>query len=130
MFKSNPIYSTPAQVREIITIAIRLGIEAKSVQVQYSGGAWDTKATLPVQLPPEAENAGPDIYSIRFENETNDCNVASTLQQIKAMEMPVIYRAWYVWLQITGRVVSLDEFTARLTEKVLAPELEKILGGK
>lgn len=122
------IYSTPAQVRELITIALKLGIEAKSVRVQYSGGGWDMPATLPVALPAEAEGKV-DIYSVAF-GETNDCNVAATLHQIKTMQMPALYRAWYVWMQITGRVISLDEFTAKLTEKVLAPELEAILGGK
>lgn len=124
------IYSTPAQVRELITICLKLGIEAKTIRVQYSGGAWDTPATLPVQLPDDADPRF-DIYSVSFTgDESAACNVAATLEQIKAMKMPALYRAWYVYIQITGKAISIDEFTAKLTEKILQPEIEAILGGK
>lgn len=125
------IYSTPAQVRELITIALKLGLESRGVRVQYSGGGWDILPTLPVVLPADATEGKLDIYSVQFTADpTNDVNVAATLAQIKNMAMPALYRAWYVWMQITGKVESIDTFTARLTEKVLAPELEAILGGK
>lgn len=122
------IYSTPAQVRELCEIALKLGLKPQSIRVQYSGGAWDTPPTLPVQIPADATAL--DIYSVAFGDPSNACNVAATLEQLKRMAMPAIYRAWFVYVQISGKMVSIEEFKGHLTETLLESELEAILGGK
>jgi hypothetical protein len=125
------IYSTPADVQALITIMTKLGLPPQKINVQYSGGAWNTHSVAPVDPRKLPER---DIFSLQIGNQTNDINVAASLAQVRDTTMPAFYRAWYLFMQFSGAEISQAEFAAQIeqTAQVKAAftgAIESMLGG-
>lgn len=107
-------YSTPADVRALITMMLQLGLQAQTVRVQNDSGAWQTPATLPVVLS-ELEEGKAAAYSVTFGDDSSDAqNVAALLRQARTMQMPPLYRAWYIYCQVSGKVMTIEAFQGHL----------------
>jgi hypothetical protein len=128
-------YSTPADVRALIAMMLQLGLKAQTVRVQNNSGSWQTPATLPVNLP-DLEEGKADIYSVTFGDDTTDAqNVAALLRQARTMQMPPLYRAWYVYCQVTGQMMPIEQFQGHLDtvaaiKNAWQEKLAEILEGK
>lgn len=126
------IYSTPADVQALLKIMNRLGLPPQKINVQYSGGAWNTHSVAPVDPTKLPER---DIFSIQVGNQTNDLNVAASLAQCRDTTMEPFYRAWYLYMQFSGTEITQAEFRAKIeqtaaVQSAVANAVESILGGK
>jgi hypothetical protein len=128
-------YSTPADVRALITMMAQLGLAAKPVTVWNTSGQWQVMPTEPV-LPSEFKEDKPDLYSVCFSDDNSEQqNVAALLKQARTMAMPPLYRAWYLYLQVSGKVISIDDFQGHLAnvsaiKNAWEEKLQAILEGK